>query len=192
MFPETSDDVARKLQQLLGTSMNNNSSSSSKRTSRQVPFKPRDERPNGFVVSSVGNGINNNDASSGGACRSTQVMDKCRMLTEQMTQLTASVQSRAAHDSGYDVRRFNSNELEEIKLSLGHYRNERRASQSPPPPTSQPPTTTTTTTHAATAFDPESFLARKIKQAHAERDFLDRSTTDFKSRVLAEFGRQQL
>ena len=85
-----------------------------------------------------------------------------------------------------------NNEFEEIKMSLSHInhcRNERRASTQQQAPNNS---STSSSPSPSVAFDTESFLARKIKQVHAERDYLDRSTSDFKNRLLAEFGRQQL
>ena len=75
---EAGDDSQRKkVQQLLGTS----------KKLRNVPFSStRDERSNGFVVSSVGLSTNSTDQRS-------QIIDRCRKLTEQLIQVSDTAQS---------------------------------------------------------------------------------------------------
>ncbi|KAI9265182.1 hypothetical protein BDA99DRAFT_507974 [Phascolomyces articulosus] len=200
---DSKDEFSRRIQHLLSTvsSKNNNNNSSPRTAANNIPspFNTHEEqRPNRFDVSSVV--VGNNESGN----RSTLFDDKCRMLKKQVNHLAGSAHSRAAQDPSYDVRR----DFEEIKMSLSHihqYRQERRTSSttammmgsgSHSSTSLQSPLSLKTTQQQQqqqqqTVFDLDSFLARKHRQVHGERDYLDRSTNEFKNRFLSEMNGRQ-
>ncbi|ORY97903.1 hypothetical protein BCR43DRAFT_490533 [Syncephalastrum racemosum] len=190
---DSNEEVTRKVQELLAAQ---------KRRTPPAQKRPEDLGPrmsDGFLVG----GVPGQRAQQGE--RWTDLVDKCRVLGDQIHRITERLNSQerreddeAYREFHYDTpahsqnlyEKFNA-ELEEIASMVGSYRNgqtqpqrqqQRRYSL-------QPQQSISALAGTELVNDPEGHLKRRLQEAQSERDYWQRRASELKSQIV-EYSRQ--